>query len=251
MLEPHPLKDHRYAILGATGGIGEALCRRLHDSGASLFLGARTPDRLNALATALDCSAKTVDATSFDSTSDFIKSAVDEMKGLDGVALCVGSLFLKAAHQTSQDEWNTHIAQNLTAAFSTLRAGTQALMERGGSIVLFSSAAAEVGLVNHEVIAAAKAGIEGLTRAAAATYARYQIRVNAVAPGLTRTPMTERLTSFEPALKKSAAMHALGRIGTPEDVASAAYWLLSPQQSWVTGQILGVDGGLSCIRPRD
>ena len=111
-------------------------------------------------------------------------------------------------------------------------------------------AAARLGLANHEAIAAAKAGIIGLTLSAAATYAARGLRVNAVAPGLVRTPMTTRITSSEPALKSSMAMHALGRIGEPEEVASAIAWLLDAEQSWVSGLVLGVDGGLATLRTR-
>ncbi len=124
------------------------------------------------------------------------------------------------------------------------------MMRSGGSIVLVSSAAARVGLANHEAIAAAKAGVIGLVLAAAASYAARGIRVNGVAPGLVRTPLTARLTGSDGALKESNAMHALGRVGEPEEVASALAWLLDPEQSWVTGQILGIDGGLATVRPR-
>jgi NAD(P)-dependent dehydrogenase (short-subunit alcohol dehydrogenase family) len=120
----------------------------------------------------------------------------------------------------------------------------------GGAIVLVSSAAARVGLPNHEAIAAAKAAVIGLTLSAAATYASYGVRVNCVAPGLVRTPATARITSNEASLRMSEQMHALGRIGEPEDVASAIAWLLAPGAGWVTGQVIGVDGGLSSVRSR-
>ena len=106
------------------------------------------------------------------------------------------------------------------------------------------------GLVNHEAIAAAKAGVEGLALAAAASYARYQVRVNCVAPGLTRTGLTAALTQNETVAKASAAMHPLGRIGEPTEVASAICWLLSRQQNWVTGQVIGIDGGLGRVQAR-
>jgi short-subunit dehydrogenase len=120
----------------------------------------------------------------------------------------------------------------------------------GGSIVLVSSAAARIGLANHEAIAAAKAGVIGLTLSAAASYASKGIRINCVAPGLVRTPMTERLTSNEATLKASTAMHALGRIGEASDVAAAIEWFIRPEQNWVTGQVLGIDGGLGSLRSR-
>ena len=118
-------------------------------------------------------------------------------------------------------------------------------MPEGGSVVLLSSAAARVGLPGHEAIAAAKAGIEGLTRSAAATYGSRGLRFNAVAPGLVRTNLTRRIWENSMA---SVAMHALGRLGEPEDVASLIGWLLDRANNWVTGQIFGVDGGLSSVR---
>jgi NAD(P)-dependent dehydrogenase (short-subunit alcohol dehydrogenase family) len=102
----------------------------------------------------------------------------------------------------------------------------------------------------HEALAAAKAGVIGLTLSAAARYAPKGVRVNAVAPGLVRTPMTARITGNEAALKASTALHALGRVGEPDDAASAIAWLLDPAQSWVTGQVIGVDGGLATLRSR-
>jgi len=120
----------------------------------------------------------------------------------------------------------------------------------GGSIVLVSSSAGRIGMANHEAIAAAKAGVIGLTLSAAATYAARGIRVDCVAPGLVRTPMTARLTGNEASLKTSTGMHAIGRIGERADVASAMEWLLSREQTWVTGQVLGIDGGLASVRAR-
>ncbi len=121
---------------------------------------------------------------------------------------------------------------------------------QGGAVVLVSSAAARLGLPNHEALAAAKAGVIGLTLAAAASYAGQGLRVNCVAPGLVRTPLTVRLTGSEAALKASAALHPLGRVGEPEEVAAAIAWLLDPRQGWITGQVLGVDGGLATVRGR-
>ena len=124
------------------------------------------------------------------------------------------------------------------------------MMRTSGSIVLVSSAAARIGLANHEAIAAAKSGVIGLTLAAAASYGAHGIRVNCVAPGLVCTQLTARLTATEASLKASMAMHALGRIGEPADVAAALAWLRDPAQGWVTGQVLGVDGGLGSVRAR-
>ncbi len=160
----------------------------------------------------------------------------------------VGSLLLKPAHLTKAEEWDDVVATNLGSAFHLVRAAAKAMRGQGGSIVLVSSAAARTGLVNHEAIAAAKAGIEGLARSAAATYATQGIRVNCVAPGLVRTPLTERLTRTPASLAASEAMHPMGRLGDPEDIASAIEWMLDPANAWVSGQVLGIDGGLATLR---
>jgi NAD(P)-dependent dehydrogenase (short-subunit alcohol dehydrogenase family) len=249
MSAPAPASAPAYLILGATGGIGSSLCRRLAARGARLVLGARDADRLRHLADEVGGVPRPLDATRFADVDACVEEAVRVCGRIDGIVNCVGSLILKPAAGTSEAEWLATVATNLTTAFAAVRAGGKVL-SAGGSIVLVSSAAARIGLANHEAIAAAKAGVIGLTLSAAATYAPRGVRINCVAPGLVRTPMTERLTQNEVTLKASTAMHALGRIGAPEDVAAAIEWLLGPDSSWVTGQTLGIDGGLGSVRPR-
>lgn len=239
-----------YIVLGGAGGIGSAVCRQLSAGGAHVVVAGRDPNRASELAAEIDGEGWSVDATDWDGVEGCVKDVMDRHGRVDGIANCVGSLLLKPAHATKQDEWQHTIASNLGSAFSVVRAAGRALRRTGGSVVLLSSAAAHVGLANHEAIAAAKAGIEGLVRSAAATYAGSGIRVNAVAPGMVRTPATEGLLANEKAEAASVDLHALGRLGEPEDVASAVVWLLSPSQSWVTGQVVGVDGGLMSVRPR-
>lgn len=120
-------------------------------------------------------------------------------------------------------------------------------MTQGGSVVLMASAAARIGLPHHEAIAAAKAGIIGLMLSGAATYAGMNLRFNVVAPGLIESPLTASITTNPLLRKASESMHALGRLGKPIDVANAIVFLLDPQNSWMTGQVLGVDGGLGSI----
>jgi len=236
-------------ILGAAGGSGGALARRLAASGAKLVLAGRDTARLEAIAAETGGIPCVLDATKPAEVEAAAAKAVELHGRLDGLANCVGSILLKPAHLTSEEEWDAVVSTNLRSAYAAVRAAARA-MTAGGSVVLVSSAAARLGLANHEAIAAAKAGVIGLTLSAAATYAPKGIRVNAVAPGLVRTPMTARITGSDAALKTSTAMHALGRVGEPEDVASAIAWLLDPAQSWVTGQVIGVDGGLATIRSR-
>ena len=234
-------------IIGATGGIGSALARRLVSKGIPIVLAARDETRLKVLSTELhDAPYHALNAADFDA----LEKAVAASAPLSGIVNCAGSLLLKPAHLTTEREYRDTIELSLTTAFSTVRAGAKALMATGGSIVLCATAAARAGFANHEAIAAAKGGVIGLTLSAAASYAARNIRVNCVAPGLVETGLTTRITANEAALKSSQAMHALGRIGRPEDIASAIAWLLDPENSWVTGQTIGVDGGLGTLRPR-
>lgn len=164
---------------------------------------------------------------------------------------CGSSLLLKPAHLTTDDDWVATLNANLNSSFYLLRSAVSRMMPAGGgSIVLMTSAVAQRGMINHEAIATAKAGVVGLALSAAATYARYNIRVNCVAPGLTRTPLTQSLTRNETSLKASIALPPLGRNGQPDEVARAILWFLSPEQSFVTGQVLAVDGGLSSVQSR-
>jgi NAD(P)-dependent dehydrogenase (short-subunit alcohol dehydrogenase family) len=237
-----------YLVLGATGGIGQVLCDSLYKRGASLLAFGRDAGRLEELAERTGAEALSGDARDPEAVEGAVERALERFGRIDGAVNLVGSLLLKPAHLTRSQEWDDVLATNLGSAFHLVRAAAKAMREHGGSIVLMSSAAARTGLVNHEAIAAAKAGIEGLARSAAATYAARGIRVNCVAPGLVRTPLTERLTRTPAGLAASESMHPMGRIGDPEDVVSAIEWMLDPANAWVSGQILGIDGGLATLR---
>lgn len=240
-----------YFIAGGTGGIGSEVARRLRAQDAEVVLAARSQPRLEQLALELAARAVPMDATRPEAVTAAFDAALGEGSRLLGVVNCIGTILLKPAHLTSDEEWRTTLDTSLTSSFLLLREAARRMMTSGGgSIVFCSTAAAERGLFNHEAIAAAKAGVEGLTRAAAATYARYRIRVNCVAPGLVQTPLSQFLTANEAARKASVALHPLGRLGEPGDIAPAICWFLSPEQSWVTGQVLHVDGGLSSVQAR-
>jgi NAD(P)-dependent dehydrogenase (short-subunit alcohol dehydrogenase family) len=237
-------------VFGATGGIGSELCRRLRSRDWNVLAAGRDAKKLEALQGEFGVETFAFDGINPASYLAAMNLALECFGRLTGVVNCIGSLLLKPAHLTSVDEWSAVIHANLTSAFCAVNASGQLLTTGGGSLVLVSSSAARVGIANHEAIAAAKAGVMGLTLSAAATYAPRGLRVNAVAPGLVRTPLTARVTGNETSLKVSTAMHAMGRIGEPSDVASAIEWLLDPAQSWVTGQVIGVDGGLGSVMSR-
>lgn len=239
-------EDTRFVIIGAAGGIGSAVARRLAAHGAQLVLLGRTSSTLEPLASELHAVAHAIDASHLEEFDALLAT----LGQIHGAVNCAGSILLKPAHLTTDAEWRQTLETNLTTAFATVRAGAKAMLSTGGSIVLLATAAARTGLPNHEAIAAAKGGVMGLTLAAAASYAPRNIRVNCVAPGLVDTPLSSRITSNEAARNASIAMHPLGRIGRPDDIASAIVWLLDPENSWVTGQVLGVDGGLGSVRGR-
>lgn len=230
-----------FLVIAAASGIGQAVVAQLQSAGHQTFTTARndsiiTPDAL-------------LDATDFDAVEAVFSRAAQKLGTLDGVVNCAGSLLLKSAGLTTKEQYQATIDSSLTTAFATVRAAGK-LLTSGGSVVLIASAAALEGLANHEAIAAAKAGIVGLVLSAAATYAGSNLRFNAVAPGLTQTPLTAALTQNASARKMSESMHALGRLGTPDEVARAIVFLLDPANSWITGQVLAVDGGLSRVRPK-
>lgn len=236
-----------FVVLGGTGSIGSALVQLLVTSGANVVVGARKSDRASALADHPQCTVHPVSADDAASVENCMTQAADAFGEITGAVNCIGSVLLKPAHLTSDVEWSDTITTNLTSAFALVRAAAKVMRKSGGSVVLISSAAARIGLANHEAIAAAKAGIVGLTLSAAATYATRGIRVNAVAPGLVKSEMTRHLWDTDEKLAMSAQMHATGRVGEPEDVARAIAFLLHPDNSWITGQTIGVDGGLSSV----
>lgn len=242
--------SQRVLVVGGGGGIGAAVARMVVAGGGQVFLAGRDEGKLAAVGGELGMPYGSVEAADPDAIDACADAAAAALGGLDGIVNCAGSLLLKPAHLTTTAEWQATLAANLSSAFGCVRAAGRLLKATGGSVVLVSSAAARVGLANHEAIAAAKAGVIGLVLSAAATYAKQKIRFNAVAPGLVRTPLTKGLVASELAEKASVGMHPLGRLGEPEDVARAIHFLLDPAQGWITGQVLGVDGGLADLRGR-
>lgn len=235
-------------LFGGSGGIGSAIAGDLVQRQIPVCLAGRNAERLAARASEVGATGYVVaDVTSLEQIETAFASAAAMLGGVRGVAHCVGSILLKPAHLTSEAEFLDVVNINLISAFRIVRTAAR-VMTDGGSVVLFSSAAARIGLANHEAIAAAKAGIVGLTLSAAATYAARGLRFNCIAPGLVATQLSQKITSNPAAAAFSTALHPLGRLGQPDDVGRLAGLLLSHEASWITGQVFGVDGGLATIK---
>ena len=197
----------RAVIVGASGGIGRATCEAIAAEGGSAFLIGRSEEKLREVATPFGWSFGVADASDWEAIQRGTEEAAAQLGGINAAINLAGSVLLKPMHLTSRAEWDATVNANLTTAAGLLRACLPKMFGSGGSIVLVSSAAASTGLANHEAIAASKAAVEGLVRSAATSYASRNIRVNAVAPGLVQTPMTERVWGNPRGAEVSLSMH--------------------------------------------
>lgn len=250
VMEKESSGPRRVCIGGISGGIGAALAGRLRNSGVDVCGVARASERLDTFREQHpDIQVAEADFTNSEAVTAAIQDVAGE--GLRGYVHAVGSIFLKPSHMMSDAEWDQVLATNLSSAFYACRAVLGMMRrQKGGSIVLFSSVAARIGLGNHEAIAAAKGGIEGMVRAMAATNASLGIRVNGIAPGLVDTPAAAAMTSNANVRAFSERMHPLGRLGEADEVASLAAWMLSEEASWMTGEVISLDGGMGSVLPK-
>lgn len=235
-------------VYGATGGVGSAIARRLAARGQPLHLVARDDARTAALAAELGATHSVADVAD---PQCFARVTAEAGEALDGLVYAVGTLALKPlARLTEADALHDYRINALGAALA-VQAATAALKRSAGSpgVVLFSSIAASQGFASHASIAMAKGAVEGLTLALAAELAP-KVRVNAIAPSLTRTPLAQSLTGNETLATAIAGLHAVPRLGEPEDIAAVANLLLSAEASWMTGQVIAVDGGRSSVRTK-
>ncbi len=234
------LDGRNFLVVGGSHGISHTIVQRAIEAGAQLFCVSRSGDAPDKCAGSL-----TLDVTSDD------LSALSDMlpEQLHGVVYAPGTINLKPFNRLTRDDFINDYTINLLGAVSVLQAAYPSLKAtRDGSVVLFSTVAVGTGMNFHSSVASAKAAVEGLGRSLAAEWASSNIRVNVIAPSMTDTPLAGRLLSSDKQRENAAGRHPLGRIGSSGDIASAALYLLSPDASWVTGQVLGVDGGLGSLR---
>ena len=236
-------------ITGATGGVATALAGRLRAAGWRLALVTRQPDKLQPDEADLVIEADVSTAAG----ADHALAAAEGAFGAPPTALahCAGAVVLGSLPRTTEAMYRDCLAANLDSAFFIAQAYAPRVQKagQGGSLLFFSSVAAGMGVSNHAAIAAAKGGVEGLVRALAADYSGAGLRINAIAPGLLRTPATARLLASEASTKAIRAQYPLGRHGEAEDAAALGAFLLSDEAGWVTGQVIALDGGFQAVRP--
>lgn len=237
-------------ITGATGGLGQAIAAQLAAAGCQLILVSRNAERLRALYSDNHLQV-TADCSTVAGARLILETAQANAMLPTALAHCVGNIRLGALHRMTEADFTDCLNANLVSAFHTLAAFVGALRnaKSPGAAVLVSSAAARIGTPNHEAIAAAKAGVEGLVRGTAASYAAFGIRVNAVAPGLMDTPASAGILSSAVGRDAAARQYPLPGIGSADELAALMVWLLSEQAARVTGQVWSLDAGFSSIRP--
>jgi NAD(P)-dependent dehydrogenase (short-subunit alcohol dehydrogenase family) len=227
-------------VVGGSSGIGLEIVKKLRVDQSEIYVGSRTSEFLS-------------DYPDIHHLSTDITDEIPELDGLPdvvhGLVYCPGTIVLKPFQRLTMADFRNDLEINLLGAVKIIQSCLKRLKKSptGASILLFSTVAVKVGMPFHASVASAKAAVEGLTRSLAAEFAP-RIRVNAIAPSLTNTPLAESLLSNEERQKASAERHPLKRIGHPQEIAGFAQHLLSDEGSWITGQIFYIDGGMSSIR---
>jgi len=238
----------RILIYGGSGGIGSATARALHARGYTLHLVGRDGERLTSIAQEIGATFTRGDVAD---SSLFSRATEEAGDVLDGLAYAIGSINLKSLQRLTESDFLSDYRLNALGAALAVQAALPALRKSAGtaSIVLFSTVAVRQGFAFHASIGMAKGAVEGLTLSLAAELAP-KVRVNAIAPSLTRTKLAENVIANEKMAESIAGLHALQRLGEPEDIAALAAFLVSSESSWITGQIIGVDGGRSSLRTK-
>ena len=229
----------KYLVIGGSSGIGLALTNRLAAEGNKVIVLSRNQNQLE-----LNDNIEHHKFDVLDETQSF--PILDQE--FSGLAYCPGSINLKPFKSFKEQEYIDDFRINALGAVKVIKHYLHNLKKaENSSIVLFSTVAVQTGMPYHASVAMAKGAVEGLTRSLAAEFAP-KIRVNCIAQSLTDTPLASKLLSTDDKKEASAKRHPLNSVGKAEEIANAAYYLLSEESSWVTGQILHVDGGMSSLR---
>jgi len=232
--------SEKYLIFGATGSVGSSLAEQLKNSGNDIHLVARNEGEVKMIADKLGCSYTVADVLE-DGFIEKVKTDINEIKG---IAYCVGSIDLKPLRMVTEADMNKCMKLNLYSAIEAIKGYQESLKKNKGSVVLFSTVAAQRGFTNHTIIASAKAAVEGLTVTLAAEFAP-NIRVNCIAPSLSKSKIAEPMLKNPAIAEGIAKAHPLKRLGEGKDSAALAKFLITEESSWITGQIIAVDGGRS------
>ncbi|MDB9742802.1 SDR family oxidoreductase [Candidatus Pelagibacter sp.] len=232
--------SEKYLIFGATGSVGSSLAEQLKNSGNDIHLVARNESEVKGIAEKLGCSYTVADVLE----DGFIEKVKLDINDIKGVAYCVGSIDLKPLRMVTEADMNKCMKLNLYSAIEAIKGFQESLKKNKGSVVLFSTVAAQRGFTNHTIIASAKAAVEGLTVTLAAEFAPH-IRVNCIAPSLSKSKIAEPMLKNPAIAEGIAKAHPLKRLGEGKDSAALAKFLITEESSWITGQIIAVDGGRS------
>ena len=234
----------KYLIFGATGSIGSKLSENMHESDKEIHLIGRDEEELKKLASKLNSEYSVIDILS-DNLSGTIKENFGD-KNISGIAYCIGSIDLKPLRVSKKEDFKKCLDVNFFPVIEIIKSLQDNLKKNNGSIILFSTVAVKKGFTNHAIISSAKGAIEGLTVSLAAEFAP-NIRVNCIAPSLTNSKMSQSILKNKMMADGIAKSHPMKRIGQAADIASMAKFLLSDESPWITGQIIGVDGGKSSL----
>ena len=232
--------SEKYLIFGATGSVGSSLAEQLKNSGNDIHLIARNENEVKTIAEKLGCTYTVADVLE----EGFIEKVKSDISEIKGIAYCVGSIDLKPLRMVTEVDMNKCMKLNLYSAIEAIKGFQESLKKNKGSVVLFSTVAAQRGFTNHTIIASAKAAVEGLTVTLAAEFAPH-IRVNCIAPSLSKSKIAEPMLKNPAIAEGIAKAHPLKRLGEGKDSAALAKFLITEESSWITGQIIAVDGGRS------
>jgi len=231
----------KFIIFGATGSIGSSLAEQMMSAGYdNVHLVSRNQSEVESIASKHGFSFTVADVLE----DGFIAKVKNDLEDAVGIAYCVGSIDLKPFKMVTENDFNKCMKLNLYSAVEAIKGYQESLKKNKGSVVLFSTAAVHRGFTNHSIIASAKAAVEGLAISLAAEFAP-NIRVNCIAPSLTNSKIAQPMLKNTAIAEGIAKAHPLKRIGEGKDSASLAKFLLSSDSSWITGQVIAVDGGRS------